>query len=376
MTPADEFLTHACLTYAVDSPTRRAHALTVLQAHPEIATNPHVAAALGDPTHARHAAPGGPRGWEPLLYLAYSRVPQANPVAAAEQLLAQGADPNAAWHWNDEPSPFTVLTGVLGEGEDAANRPRHQAEIPLATLLLNHGADPNDNQALYNRMFNPDDSHLHLLFRHGLGTERPHRPLCRPPDRMLHDLLLWAAANTQPDRVRLLLDHGVPPTQPYPGHPVHQRRSAIELALRNGNPTIAAMLSEAGAPAPRLSPADAQLADLMAGKPTTADPATIAQNPDAVQRAAEQGKDKAIRALLSAGFPFGLALHHAALAGRATTVETLLALGADPAARDPHHATTPAVWAAHNNHAALALRLSRARRPTPPPASPSPHRTP
>ncbi|WP_424184632.1 ankyrin repeat domain-containing protein [Actinokineospora sp. G85] len=362
MTPADEFLTHACLTYDRDTPARRAHAMTVLQANPEIATTPHVAAALGDPAHARHAAPGGPRGWEPLLYLAYSRVPQTNPIAAAEQLLTQGADPNAAWRHSGGPSPFTALTGAFGEGEDAANQPRHQAEIPLAALLLDHGADPNDDQALYNRMFNPDDSHLHLLFRHGLGTERPGRTLRRPPDRMLHDLLLWAAANTQPHRVRLLLDHGVPPTQPYPGHPVHQGRSAIELALRNGNPDIAAMLSRAGAPAPRLSPEDAQLADLMAGKPTTADPSTIAQNPEALERAAAQGKDKAIRALRAAGFPFGLALHLAARAGRADTVETLLDLGADPAARDPRHGTTPAVWAAHNQHADLAVRLSRARR--------------
>ena len=32
-----------------------------------------------------------------------------------------------------------------------------------------HQSEANDEQALYNRMFSPDDSHLHLLFEFGLG---------------------------------------------------------------------------------------------------------------------------------------------------------------------------------------------------------------
>ena len=44
---------------------------------------------LEDPDAA--ARPGGPYGWEPLLYLTYSRVPQVAPLRAAKLLLAAGA---------------------------------------------------------------------------------------------------------------------------------------------------------------------------------------------------------------------------------------------------------------------------------------------
>ncbi|MGH7536223.1 MAG: hypothetical protein ACREMG_11665, partial [Gemmatimonadales bacterium] len=44
--------------------------------------------------------------------------------------------------------------------------------LALARLLLEAGADPNDSQALYNRRFDPDDSHLRLLIEFGLGTDR------------------------------------------------------------------------------------------------------------------------------------------------------------------------------------------------------------
>ena len=33
------------------------------------------------------------------------------------------------------------------------------------------GADPNDAQTLYNRMFSRDDEHLRFLFAHGMGEE-------------------------------------------------------------------------------------------------------------------------------------------------------------------------------------------------------------
>src|SRR5207237_1397805 len=66
--------------------------------------------------------------------------------------------------------PFTALTGAFGEGEGGpARQPRHPYSVELATALLDAGADPNDGQALYNRMFTPDDDWLALLFRYGLG---------------------------------------------------------------------------------------------------------------------------------------------------------------------------------------------------------------
>ena len=45
------------------------------------------------------------------------------------------------------------------------------------TMLLDAGADPNDNQAFYDRQFRPDDSHLPPLLDHGAG--HPRRSLWR-----------------------------------------------------------------------------------------------------------------------------------------------------------------------------------------------------
>ncbi|OLR89438.1 ankyrin repeat domain-containing protein [Actinokineospora bangkokensis] len=177
-TPADEFLAHACLTYGGDSPARRDHARALLAAHPDIAgASLHTAAALGSADVVadllsrgqRADEPGGPFGWEPLLHLAFSRVGDGDPVECARLLVGAGADPNAGYLWEGLTPPFTALTGAFGGGEDAANCPPHRAATELAELLLRAGADPNDGQALYNRMFTADDSHLELLFAHGLG---------------------------------------------------------------------------------------------------------------------------------------------------------------------------------------------------------------
>ncbi len=63
-------------------------------------------------------------------------------------LLQHGADPNAGYLWQGEVPPFTVLTGLFGNGEQGSvNDPPHPHAIRLATLLLDAGADPNDGQS-------------------------------------------------------------------------------------------------------------------------------------------------------------------------------------------------------------------------------------
>ena len=60
---------------------------------------------------------GGPFGWEPLLYLTYSRVPLGpgrSAVAVARLLLEHGSDPTAGYLWEGLIPPFTALTGALG----------------------------------------------------------------------------------------------------------------------------------------------------------------------------------------------------------------------------------------------------------------------
>ena len=179
--PADEFLRLACLTYGAK--TSRRQRPGAARARPGLgAESIHVAAA---PADAGRAAPpsgrgprlanveGGPFGWPPLLYLAYARHdPDVSADAvrdAVAVLTGAGADPGAGYLWHGSSPPFTALTGAFGEGEGGpSNQPSHPQWEALARALLDAGADPNDEQTLYNRMFRPDDSHLALLFEYGL----------------------------------------------------------------------------------------------------------------------------------------------------------------------------------------------------------------
>lgn len=222
----DDFLRLACLMYGPgDHVTRHERARALLDSHPQLASVTLIgAAAVGDadaaaalldqdPTLARR--PGGPYDWEPLLYVAYSRVDSPDPrhstLEVARLLLACGADPNAGYLGNGL-YPFGALTGAFGEGEmDPLHQPRHRHGAQLARLLLDVGADPNDSQALYNRQFQPVDDHLELLFAYGLGTgsggpwhERfaANHP---SPSEMLRDQLQWAAQDNRVHRVALLL---------------------------------------------------------------------------------------------------------------------------------------------------------------------------
>ena len=127
-----------------------------------------------------------------------------------------GADPDTGYLWHGLPSPFTALTGCFGEGEGGpGNQPAHPHGLALARLLLAAGADANDAQTLYNRMFRPDDSHLRLLFEFGLGTgdggpwKRRLGPAAMGPAEMLAGQLAWAVLHGMDARVELLAAHGV-----------------------------------------------------------------------------------------------------------------------------------------------------------------------
>ena len=86
---ADAFLRLACLTYGNDDVAHRDRARAMLDADPGIGTvSIHTMAAVGEvaavaellataPAHA--ARQGGPHGWEPLHYAAYSRLDSTRP---------------------------------------------------------------------------------------------------------------------------------------------------------------------------------------------------------------------------------------------------------------------------------------------------------
>ena len=216
---------------------------------------------------------GGPHGWSPILYQAYARhnphVGLADTLETARLLLDAGADPNDGRFWHALPTPFTVLTGVLGYGE--RRQPWHPHAIPYARLLLESGADPNDGQTLYNRMFGTSDDHLVLLFEYGLGRDtrgRWHRLLgesLESPGEMLRSLLAWAVTHDQRRRVALLAGHGVDIVSPFTEERSPRRYTPVEVALVNGHRELAGQLLALGAPPPRLSATDTFVAAVLAG---------------------------------------------------------------------------------------------------------------
>jgi ankyrin repeat protein len=401
--PAGEFLRLACLAYADDQPERWAEARRLLDLDRGIiAGNVHVAAAVADTGELRRiltADPGaarregGPYRWEPLFYLAYARhdpeVSLDAVLGSARTLLDAGADPNAGYLWHGLPTPFTVLTGVFGEGElGPVRQPRHPHSIALARLLLEAGADPNDGQALYNRMFEPGNDHLELLLEFGLGAgdggpwRRRLGDALDTPAAMVRGQLAWAITHGLADRVRLLVAHGVDLTAPF-----DDGVTVTSAAATTGHPELIGYLVEHGAPAPDLAPPEAFVAAALAadrermGLLLADYPALAGQlreeRPALITWAAACGSPAAVEFLVELGFdvnargrtdvpsdqPWQTALHKAAEDGNLALARTLLRLGADPDIRDHRFGSTPLGWARYFGRPALIELLEPVTQP-------------
>ena len=377
----DAFLRVACLSYTESHDAGPGVAL--LRTNPSLATATvatmaacGAAAALraqlaADPAAVHRST--GPHAWPPLLYLCYARLGTGDPVASLRVLLEAGADPNAGFLWHRLPSPFTAVTGVLGGG--ARDAPPHPQAVQLVTMLLDAGADPNDNQAFYNRQFRPDDAHLPPLLGHGAG--RPHASPWRDrlgtaypsPSEIIGEHLRTAGAQGFTERVRTLLAHGVDPnTRGY--HPVLGDQTAYEVAIRHGHAAAAALLADAGGRSDRVGDTDLLLSAALAGDTATVDRLRgqvsdlPARRPGALRIAGEHHGRAAIELLLGLGYGIDAAgadgrtaLHEAALRGDDELCAWLLARGADLTVRDRDFGATPAGWAAHAGHRELAARL-------------------
>src|SRR5260370_3303350 len=70
-------------------------------------------------------------------------------MAIAQLLLDHGGDPKAYFMAGD--SRYSPLVGVIGEGEE--DHPPHPRRDELARLLLERGAEPYDEQVIYNIHF-------------------------------------------------------------------------------------------------------------------------------------------------------------------------------------------------------------------------------
>ena len=167
-----------------EADARHDRALELLEAAPALRSDPWVALTLGDASGVRDARrPGGPLGQPPLFYVARSRI-AADTVTPARELLERGADPNgpAGEEW-------TNLSIACSRGDAA-----------LVKLLLEHGAEPNDNDSLYHSVETRDGACTRLLLEHGatvVGTNA-----------------LWHALDyDRIEPVRLLLEHGGDPNE-------------------------------------------------------------------------------------------------------------------------------------------------------------------
>src|SRR4029077_3102025 len=89
-------------------------------------------------------ATGGQRGWEPLHYVCHTSLHRDHParaeglVAIARRLLALGADPNLRFPWVHHGVQRAVLWGATC----------WTRLLPLAHVLLEAGANPNDGVTL------------------------------------------------------------------------------------------------------------------------------------------------------------------------------------------------------------------------------------
>lgn len=373
---ASKFLRLACITYFdSDHPSRRDRARQLFAEKPYLAkASIHTAAAVGDlaavadfvAKGADVRAKGGPFDWEPLLYAAYSRLDSEaeghSTLEAARLLVKAGADPNAGFLWEGG-YLFTALTGVLGLGEDDVFRgegplwqPPHQHWREFARMLLEAGADPNDNQGLYNRMQYPNDEHLKLLFEYGLGKDQggpwfkrffQHWPgasfaISRSPSDILAYQLRWAIGAGYSDRVRLLVENGADVNATSRGIAPYAE------AVSNGHQEIADYLVSKGAKrsAIRLSPAEEfsiacfrndsdRVRELVASDPSLLDDAE-----GLLTGVAEAGCVKSVRLLVGLGVDVNgkagpeTPLQCAARAGQLEAVKSLVELGADVHIRD------------------------------------------
>ena len=329
--------------------------------------------------------PGGPRGWEPLLYICHTSLHQGfasradGLVAIARSLLAHGADPNVRFPWLHHGVRRAALWGATFVTQ----------QMPLVELLLEAGADPDDGVTLPIAASAGNLAVLELLHAHGADVNQA---WATDGSAALYAILHWTET---PVGVHWLLEHGADPDPVFasngetPLHVVARRgdaalaaslvargadvtrpradgRTPYAVAALNGNREVAEWLLLHGASA-ELSAVDRLVAACSQGDRATVD-AMLATRPalrDAIRdehyialyQAAERGDTDALEALLACGFDPNrgdteigkTALHSAAHGGRPDAVRILLEHGASVTVRDREFHAQALVWAAESS---------------------------
>jgi ankyrin repeat protein len=192
------------------------HAETILERYPAVAgSNVHVAAILADEAGVREwlrrdpgnaTAKGGPRGWDALTHLCFSRYLRIDKerseafVRTARALLDAGASAQTGFiEMIDHPNPRPILESAI---YGAAGVARH---VELTRLLLERGADPNDEETPYHIPETYDNDVLRVVLESGkLNQQSLATVLLRKAD--WHDgegLKLALAYGADPNRMTI-----------------------------------------------------------------------------------------------------------------------------------------------------------------------------
>jgi ankyrin repeat protein len=329
----------------------------------------------------------GPKGWEPLLYLCFARLPLAaasdNAVAIARALLDRGADPNAYFMAGD--SRYTPLVGVIGEGEEG--RPPHPQREALTQLLLDRGAEPYDIQVLYNIHFHGDVRwFLELIYAHAVKSGR--QADWDDPEWSMIDMVGYgrgaryllgiAVARNDLELAEWLLAHGASPEAAPPPHRNLPKRSLHEEAMQRGFTEMTDLLVRHGAsPGTVVLEGEKAFASACLSLDRAGAQAQLEQHPEyllapgPMHAAAERDRADVVALLLDLGMSADVEdpqqgsrrpLHVAAYNDALHVAALLIEHGAEIDPIESNHGATPlwfAVWGQRPRTIELLSRFSR-----------------
>jgi len=328
---------------------------------------------------------GGPKGWEPILYLCFTRLDVGgvaeHAVSIARLLLDHGADPNVSFAAGG--SAYTPLVGVIGEGEE--NRPPHPRRDELARLLLERGANPYDTQVIYNTGFHAQMLwYLEMIYEHTVRLGRA-ADWADPNWSMLDMGGYGSGARWMLDRAvrdnnlalaEWVLTHGASPNVPPARSKFMAQRSLYDEAMHNGLVEMATLFVRYGATPSRqpVDDVDAFTAatlrlDAAEARRLAARHPEYLQSADAMFIAARMDRVDVVRLLLDLGMSVDVsdkdgkrALHEAAYRNALRVAALLIERGA---AIDPYYApwtSTPIGAATYAQHGAMVELLGRVSR--------------
>ena len=345
--PTVDFIEKACVPLDGDHASGTLElAEAILSAHPDLARRSiYAAAILGDKDAVRWfleqdpamaTAKGGPRDWDALTYLTFSRYLRLDRaradgfVDAATALLDAGAGANTGWfepHHHPEPTWESAIYGAAG----IARHPE------LTRLLLARGADPNDDETPYHAPETHDNRALEILVESGkLSDQSLATILLRKTDWHDYDGITWLLARgVDPDTptrfgktalhnailsdnrleiIDALLDHGADPrrvaTRSTRASGPSPARSAVAMAARRGRADVLASFARRGVPdgldgVERLIAACATHDSASAGRIAEAEPELLeqlrAEGGTLLAEFAGVGNTDGVRALLDLG---------------------------------------------------------------------------